>query len=133
LRKSTIITGHFIDAWLGGISADISRVRERASDALQKVDGSDASVGLSHWRRWHSYRIPYYEQPYYKSWSHTSRVDLIYGSCKHYPPLKDVRLSIFALAVFYAGLFFILGPEKSKKSRLMLVGNVSHEVFGANR
>jgi hypothetical protein len=69
---------------------------------------------LSHWRRWHSYEIPYYEQPYYKSWGHTSRVDFIYGSWKHYPPLKDVRLSIFALAVFYAGLFFILGPDKSK-------------------
>jgi hypothetical protein len=32
-----------------------------------------------------------------------------------YPGIKDVRMPLFVLAVFYAGLFFILGPDKNKK------------------
>ena len=31
------------------------------------------------------------------------------------PPLiDDVRMPLFVLAVFYTGLFFVLGPDKSK-------------------
>jgi hypothetical protein len=33
-----------------------------------------------------------------------------------YIPIKDVRMPLFALAVFYVGLFFILGPSGGKKS-----------------
>ena len=30
------------------------------------------------------------------------------------PGIKDVRMPLFVLAVFYAGLFFILGPTATK-------------------
>jgi hypothetical protein len=36
------------------------------------------------------------------------------GGFRRDPKLKDVRLPVFVLAVFYAGLFFVLGPDKSK-------------------
>jgi len=32
------------------------------------------------------------------------------------PGIKDVRMPLFALAVFYAGLFFILATPKGPKS-----------------
>ena len=31
-----------------------------------------------------------------------------------YAPIKDVRMPLFVLTVFYAGLFFILGPTATK-------------------
>ena len=32
-------------------------------------------------------------------------------SLKTYPGIKDVRIPLFALAIFYAGLFFIMGEQ----------------------
>jgi hypothetical protein len=33
-----------------------------------------------------------------------------------WPLIRDVRMPLFVLAVFYAGFFFILGPSRGKKS-----------------
>jgi hypothetical protein len=33
-----------------------------------------------------------------------------------YPGIKDIRVPLFVLAVFYAGFFFILGPSERQKS-----------------
>ena len=37
------------------------------------------------------------------------------GGFRRDPKLKDVRMPIFVLAVFYAGLFAILGDNKRKE------------------
>jgi hypothetical protein len=57
----------------------------------------------------------YYSFGYYRHWYLNSEryVPIPYLSSS--PVIEDVRISIFVLAVFYAGLFALLGDSKRKE------------------
>jgi hypothetical protein len=61
---------------------------------------------------WLKLQPPTYKSPVVRGSGFTSHIEM--QTVENNNIINDVRMPVFVLAVFYAGLFFILGPTETK-------------------